>query len=73
MDARGDTATVVDDPHAVVGEQGDVDAVGVAGEGLVDGVVHNLVDKVVETALAGRSDIHTRALADRFKPFEYGD
>ena len=47
--------------------------VGVPGQGLVDGVVHNLVDEVVETTLSGRADVHTRALANRLKPFENGD
>jgi hypothetical protein len=28
---------------------------------------------MMETAFAGGADIHSWALADRFKPFEYGD
>jgi hypothetical protein len=42
-------------------------------ERLVDGVIDNFIDKVVEAAFAGRSDIHTWALADRLKAFEDGD
>ncbi|GLX94839.1 hypothetical protein Hesp01_27890 [Herbidospora sp. NBRC 101105] len=68
-----DAPAVVHDPHAVVGEQGDLDGVAVSGQGLVDGVVHNLVHKVVETTLSGRADVHTRALANRLKTFENGD
>src|SRR5699024_11428627 len=42
----------------------------VAGQGLVDGVVHDLVDQVVQATLAGGADIHARPLADRLQPFE---
>jgi hypothetical protein len=47
--------------------------VGVAGERLVHRVVHDFVDEMVQTALTGRPDVHTRALANGFKPLEYGD
>src|SRR5690606_31030628 len=71
--AGRDTTAVVDHPYAVVGEQRDFDLVGVAGEGLVDRVVDDFLDVVGQAALAGRTDIHTRALADCLKPLEYGD
>ena len=35
-----------------------------AGHGLVDGVVHDLVDEVVETSDAGGADVHPGPLAD---------
>ena len=50
--------------HAAVGLQGHVDSVAEAGQGLVDGVVHDLVDQVVQAARAGAPDVHARALAD---------
>ena len=59
--------------HAAVGQQGDVDAVGVAGHGLVDGVVDHLVDEVVQARRTGRADVHARALADGLEAFEDGD
>src|SRR5690606_15450363 len=65
-----DAAAVVDDAHTAVGEDRDLDVVAVAGEGLIDGVVDDLVDQVVQTTWAGRSDVHSRALADRFEPLE---
>ena len=68
-----DSAAVVVDRDPAVCAQGDVDAVGVAREGLVDGVVDNLVDEMVQTALAGRPDVHARPLADGIEPFENGD
>ena len=68
-----DAAAVVDDGAAVVGVQDDADAVAVAGDRLVDRVVDDLVDEVVETARAGRADVHAGALANRLEPLEDGD
>jgi hypothetical protein len=63
----GDAATVVDDPHTAVVEQGHLDPVAEAGQRLVDGVVHDLGHQVVQTALAGGADVHPGALADRLE------
>ena len=75
--ARGgvgrDAATVVLDPDAAVGLERQHDAVAVAGERLVDGVVHDLPDQVVQAALAGRADVHARALAHRLEALEHLD
>ena len=68
-----DAAAVVGDGAAVVRVEDDADAVAVAGDRLVDGVVDDLVDEVVEAARAGRADVHAGALADRLEPFEDGD
>src|SRR5690606_13881142 len=57
-DVDRDAAPVVDDADPAVGEEGDLDQVAVAGERFVDGVVHDLVDEVVQTPLARRSDVH---------------
>ena len=54
---------------AVVGEGHD-DPVAVARQRLVDRVVHDLPDQVVQASLAGRADVHARALADRLEPLE---
>ena len=63
-------AAVVVDPDAAVGEQGDLDAVGVAGQRLVDGVVDDLPHQVVQAALGGRADVHAGALANRLEPLQ---
>ena len=68
-----DATAVVADAHAAVGQDGDLDVVAVAGQGLVDRVVDNLVDEVVQPALTGGTDVHAGALPDRFKPFEDSD
>ena len=69
----GDAAPVVLDADRAVLHQGDVDGVGVAGEGLVDRVVDDLPDEVVQAALAGGADVHAGALADRLEPLEHRD
>src|SRR6185437_6122097 len=72
-DAARDAAAVVDDAHATIGQQRDLDGVAVAGQRLVHGVVDHLVDQVVQAALAGRPDVHTGPLADRLEAFEDAD
>src|SRR4051794_14327470 len=72
-DRHGDTAAVVDDRDRVVGMDRDLDRARVAGERLVDGVVHNLVHEVVQAAHPGGPDVHAGALADRFETLEDGD
>ena len=47
--------------------------VGVPGHRLVDGVVDDLPDQVVQTALAGGADVHARTFADGLQTFENGD
>ena len=51
----------------------DVDRVAVAGQRLVDRVVHDLPDQVVQAALAGRADVHAGPLADRLEALQDGD
>ena len=68
-----DAAAVVDDLDAAVGPQGEHDAVAVAGQRLVDGVVDDLGDQVVQAALAGRADVHARPLADGLEALEHRD
>ena len=68
-----EATAVVGDPDAAVGEQHHVDGVAVAGQRLVDRVVDDLPHQVVQTALAGRADVHAGPLADRLQPFEDGD
>src|SRR5262249_37170605 len=60
-----DTTTVVPRRDPAVGQQGHLDPVAIAGEGFVYGIVDDLIDEVMQTALTGRADVHTGALADR--------
>jgi hypothetical protein len=68
-----DAAAVVHHPHPAVGLQGDLDPGGVAGHRLVDGVVHDLLDEVVQASFAGRADVHARPLAHGVETFQDRD
>ena len=65
-----DTAAVVEARDRVVLVNPDLDAIAIACQRLVDGVVDDLVDQVVQTARAGGTDIHARTLADGLKSLE---
>ena len=66
----GNAAAVVDHGDRVVEMNGDFDLVGVAGEGFVDGVVHDFVHQVMQAEFAGRADVHGGAFAHRFHAAE---
>ena len=70
---HGDAAAVVDHLDAAVGLQDDFDVRAVAGQGLVDRVVHHFVDQVVQAARSGGSDVHARAFPDGLQAFKHGD
>ena len=44
--------------------------VAIAGQGLVDRVVDDLIDQMVKTRHARRADVHAGALADGFQTLE---
>jgi hypothetical protein len=66
----GDAAAVVLDRDRAVLVDAHIDAVGLAGERLVDGVVDHLPDEVVQPLHAGVADVHRRALAHGIEAFE---
>ena len=68
-----DAPAVVSDGNGIARIDGHCDIRAVARQSLVNGVVHNLVDQVVQARLAGRADIHTGALADRLQTLQHLD
>ncbi len=72
-DLDGDAAAVVADGDGVVRVDGDVHRVRLAGERLVDRVVHDLPDQVVQAARTRRPDVHAGSLAHRLETLEDGD
>ena len=52
---------------------GDLDPGAVTSQVLVDGVVENLKDAVVESALIRITDVHSGAFADRLEAFQLVD
>src|SRR5208337_836112 len=66
----GNAAPVIHYGDGVVEVNRDVDLVGVAGERLVDRVVHDFVHQVMQTEFTGRADVHGGTLAHRFHAAE---
>ncbi len=64
------TAAVVRHRDRSICVQHHIDLVAVAGEGLINRVVHDLIDEVVKAPKAYIADVHCGALANRFKAFE---
>ncbi|MNI49295.1 hypothetical protein D3C73_1038970 [compost metagenome] len=74
VDIRGDTAAVVGDRDGIVGMDGDDDVVAMAGQGFVDGVIHDLEHHVVQAGAVGCvADVHAGALAHGLQPLEHLD
>ena len=67
---HGNAAAVVGDGDAVVVVHDDVDFVAEAGHRFVDRVVDDFPDEMMQAQLAGRADVHRRALADGFDSAE---
>ena len=63
LDVHGNAAAIVGDGDGVAGVDGDGNVGAVAGQRFVDGVVHDLVHQMVQTAGAGGTDIHAGPLA----------
>ena len=63
--------SVIDHTDAVVIMNGDVDLAAITCHGLVDAVVHNLVDQMMQAGDIHVSNVHSRPFADRFQAFQY--
>ena len=70
MDAAGNASAVIRDTDDVALFDRDLDVRAVARERFVDRVVDDLVHQMMQTARRGRTDVHTRALADGFQTLE---
>ena len=70
MDAYRKTAAVVAHLAAAILVQKHVDIRAVAGQRLINGVVHNFIYAVMQAAKISGADVHARALAHSLKPFQ---
>jgi hypothetical protein len=70
VDIDRNAAAIVFDPDCSVGKDTYVDGVAVSGKGLVHRIVDDFIDEVVESPWAGRTDIHSGSLANRFQTLE---
>jgi hypothetical protein len=70
MLVNGDTAAIVIHTNGAISEKRDFNVVAMASERLVNGVVHHLVDQVMETSLACGPDIHTGSFTNGVEALE---
>ena len=63
---NGNAAAVVNYGDGIINVDGDINVFCVAGERLINRVVHNFIDQVMQAHVASRADVHSRALAHRF-------
>ena len=71
MQIDGDSATVVAHGDAVVDVQYHFDLVAESGHRLIYGIVHDLIDEMVQSPGVGAAYVHGRAHAHSLKPFEH--
>ena len=70
MVAHGYAAAVVPDGYGIVRVYGDLDMGAVAPHGLVDGVIHQLLDQMVQSPHVRRAYIHAGAALYRLQPLK---
>ncbi len=70
VNVHRDAAPVVRNGCGTVLVDSDINAVAVASHGFVGRIVHDLFQKVMQTARAGVADIHGGALSDAFQAFQ---
>lgn len=64
------SASVVFNSGGAILEQRDSNVVAMPSESFINGVVDNLTEKLVQTALAVVSNVHPRSLPNGLKPFQ---
>ena len=68
MDIDRNAAAIIGDSYRVVFINNNINAVAIPSHGLVNGVIHDLIDQMVQPARAGITDIHRRTPAYRLDP-----
>ena len=73
LDVHRNAPAIVRDPNHIPVQNLHGDVVAVARQGLINGVIHDLIHQMMETRGRGGSDIHARTLPDRFQPLQHLD
>ena len=73
LDIHRYTAPVIRDADDVPRLYDDLDIVAITGQRFVYGVVHDLVDQVVQAGSGSRTDVHTGTKADSLQSLKYLD
>jgi hypothetical protein len=70
MHVNWDASTVVADTNPAILGDYDLNIVTIARERLIDGVIDYFIDQVMQTARAGRANVHSRAFSNGLEAFE---
>jgi len=70
VDINRNTASIIPHGHAFVFVNGDSDPIAFPGQGFINRVVNYLVDQVMQRFDVRTANVHTRAAADCFQPFQ---
>ena len=71
LNVHGNAASVIADGDGVAVVDGHMNIGTKARQRLVDGVVHDLIDQMVQAAGTGRADIHTGPLTHGLQPLQH--
>ena len=71
LDVHRDAAAVVGDGDGVAVVDGHVDLGTITGQRFVDGVVHDLIDQVMQAAGGGGADVHTWSFTHGLQAFQH--
>jgi hypothetical protein len=64
---HGNAAPIIDNRDRVVHVDDDIDLLAIAGQRFVHGVVYDFVNKMVQSHLSGRANVHRGPQANRLK------
>ncbi len=70
LDIHGDTTAVISDGDGIAGVNGDGDILAIAGQSLIDGVIHDFIDQMVQARRGRGADIHTGPFPDGFQTLQ---
>ena len=65
-----DASTIIDNLDRIIWQNGDLNIITIASQGLVDTVIDNLADEMMQTLDAGIADVHGRTFAHCLKTLE---
>src|SRR5437773_2710420 len=73
VDIDRNTAAVIGYGDGIVGMDDDFYGIAMPCQGLINGVIDDLIDQVMQSGAGSGTDIHGRSFADRLQPFEDGN
>src|ERR1041385_8326194 len=73
MHVDRNTATVIAHRNGAIDMDRDIDPTAITGQVFVDRIIEDLENAVVQSALIGIADVHSRPLPDRFQTLKFID